>query len=439
MTKTSTPPNCKGYGEMNQPICHRGKSNLLLSAWTIFFLIAFFFPILPLPGQEISERTPVKETRESRLKKQTASPVQDQEIQDSSKKIPWNSLSSQAKIKVRQVVSERSLFRRLPQQKIHADPEMFQFLLEHPDLVVGFWEKLGVTQLSLQELNQDQFLMKETTGTTAIAEVVYRTKDLCIVYARGLYKGPFLVKSYDGEAVLVLHIRSLRDADNEPVIICDLDVFVRIDHLGVDFLAKLFATTLGKIADSNFEQTVAFVGYVSESAGINAESVKRTGYQIKSVREAVRDDFSDVVDRVAMRIAHRNSRNLSLHSVSEAETYPIPINTPFAQKQIDRTKPKENAMILAVGSEKIKQEFDQTFRSDPFFTVYHISEESEEKVNEKIQAISSGLEERGELSAPIPIGLSTLDNSAFDHEKTKQDDNTVLKNRAVFTTPKIAR
>jgi hypothetical protein len=461
MTKTSTPPNCIGSRKMNKLLCCRKKLNFFsllgVAVFSIFF-ISFFLSVLPVCGQEEPSKTTTarKENKEPRLRKSITAPNSnlEQEIQESTKKIPWNALSPQVQTKIRCVVSEHSLFRRMPQQKIYADPEMFQFLSEHPDLVVGFWEKLGVTQISLQELNQDQFLMKEATGTTAVAEVVYRTKDICVVYAKGLYKGPFLVRSYDGEVVLILRNRFMRDANNEPVIVCDLDVFIRIDHLGVDFLAKLFATTLGKIADSNFEQTVAFVGYVSESAGINAESVKRTGFQVKNVRETVREDFSDVVDRVAMRITRRNHRNLAAHinpkTEIETEMYPVPTNAPFTPKQannqIKQTDNSSNSMILAVGSNKFKQEFDETFHYDPFFTVHNSLEEKplRDKKNETTQSSMSGLGQREEWSnTPIPEALSTLNNSAnnsvFDDEETKTDYNSASKNRAIFTTPKIAR
>ncbi|MDR2115606.1 MAG: hypothetical protein LBP87_04415 [Planctomycetaceae bacterium] len=462
MTGTSTPPNCIECRKMNKIACRQKKMQFLqpflLPIWTIILPILLFLPVLPTWGHEEAEKTTVirKENKDSRSKKQIVAPNHEQEIQDSLKKIPWNALAPQTKSKINHVIAEHSLFHRMPQQKIYADPEMFQFLSEHPDLVVGFWEKLGVTQLSFQELDKEQYLMKETTGTSAIIEVVYRTKDICIVYARGLYKGPFLVRSYDGEVVLVFRNRILRDANNEPIIICDLDVFVRIDHLGVDFLAKLFATTLGKVADSNFEQTVAFVGYVSESAGINAESVKRTGYQVKNIRETVREDFSDVVDRVALRIARRNHRNRQAISNFRTEIYPVQTETPSTQKRIyqQQQQQTDNSTMLAVNSEseKLKQEFNETFHRDPFFVVHY---SLDEKKNETTQSVSSALEQQQqisfeqqseqqfeqheELSNPIPVTVSTLNNSGVVNAELKTEHHIVPKNRAVFTIPKIAR
>lgn len=232
----------------------------------------------------------------------------EQEMRDSLKRIPWDELSNASKAKIKSVVQQHSLFRRMPTQAVYCDPEIFQYLLEHPDLVVGFWEQLGVTQISLRQIKDDRYLMKESTGTVANVEVVHRGENMCIVYAKGQYRGPFLARSIDGESVLILRTRYGTDTDGEPYVVCRLDAFMKIDNLGADLLAKLFSTSLGKIADGNFEQTVAFVGQVSDAASVNGGSVQRICRQTKGVREEVRNDFIDVVDRVALRSAKREQK-----------------------------------------------------------------------------------------------------------------------------------
>ena len=248
-----------------------------------------------------------RQTRRSEKTREPRSPATaiDDSLQDALRKIPWESLSQTAKAKIKPVITSHSIFRRLPQQAVYADSEMYQFLVEHPDIVVGFWEKLGVTQISLRELSEDRFLMKETGGTTAVAEVLHRTRDLCIIYAKGQYRGSILARPIDGETVLILRSRFLRDEDNDPYTVCQLDSFVRLENVGADLVAKLLSNVLGKIADSNFEQTIGFVGNVSDAAVSNTEKVKDLSSQMKGVRNDVRDDFSDVVDRVASRSSKR--------------------------------------------------------------------------------------------------------------------------------------
>ena len=228
------------------------------------------------------------------------------EMQESRQNIPWNALSPSAQARVRSVVSGNPFFHRMPQQVFYADPEMYHFLLRHPDVVIGFWEHLGATQLSLREIRENQYILTETGGTTAFVEVLYRSYDLCIIYARGEYRGPLLARSYQGDAILVLRTQFARDEANEPVIIADLDTFVQVNSVGLDLLAKLFFTSLTKIADSNFEVTMGFVSQVSRAAARNGEDLKEAAEEISSLRQDVLEEFCAVVDRIAMRFARRN-------------------------------------------------------------------------------------------------------------------------------------
>ncbi len=296
------------------------------------------------PKRAERPRQSVAQIKQNAQAKQIA---QTEEMAEAVKNIPWSELSPARQRKIRAVVSSPSLFRRLPQQKIAADPEMFDFLVTHPDIVVGFWKKLGVTDLTLQQQEDQRFLMRETTGTTAVAEVLYRTSHLCIVYGRGRYRGPFLAKPYDGEVLLILRNRFLR-VSQEPMAVCDLDAFVRIENAGADLFAKLFATSLGKIADSNFEQTLAFVSHVYEAATINPDSLRTQSLQLNSVRENVRKEFGDVIDRVALRAARRHGRSFPEYFVfatQDAGTPPI-FSTPsiLPHKNVGRSEHSSDEM-----------------------------------------------------------------------------------------------
>ena len=228
------------------------------------------------------------------------------EMQTSLRNLPLKELSPAAQAKIKTVVSGAPLFHRMPQQTIYADPEICHFLTSHPDMVIGFWEQLGATQLSLREIKENHYILKESSGTAAAVEVLYRTNDLCIAFARGEYRGPLLSKAYYGNVLLVLRTRYTRDEANEPMLVSNLDTFVQINNLGADVLAKLFFASLTKVADSNFEVTMSFVSQVSRAASRNAEGLKNTAEEISSIRQEVCAEFCDVVDRVAMRYARRN-------------------------------------------------------------------------------------------------------------------------------------
>lgn len=246
----------------------------------------------------------------------------DTEAQAALKRIPWSEIGESGRAKIKGVVSAYSIYRQMPKQTVYSDPEIFSYLLEHPDIVVGIWEKLGATQVSLRQLNENRYLMKESVGTTAVIEVLHRSTNLYIVYAKGQYKGPLLSRTYDGDSVLILRNRFARDSHGEPYVVSELDVFVRIESLGADLLAKLFASSLGKIADSNFEQTVAFASHVSEASCRNPGAVLRVGSDLPRVRPEIRDEFGEVVQRTAFRAIQREEKAREAFWAVQAEMQP---------------------------------------------------------------------------------------------------------------------
>jgi hypothetical protein len=245
--------------------------------------------------------------REARNAQQANSvAVMVQEMQASLKTLPWDELSTVTQQKIRSVTTGTPLFHRMPQQTIYADPEIYNFLLQHPDLVTGFWEHLGAAHLSLHEIKDNQYLFKETIGTTAVVEVLHQTNDLSITYAKGEYRGPLMAKVYQGDVILVLRTNYARDDMNEPMIVCNLDVFVQFNSAGVDVLAKLFFAAFAKVMDGNFEVATSFISQVSRAAAHNTAALKDTAEEIPSIRQSILVEFCEVVDRAAMRYSRRN-------------------------------------------------------------------------------------------------------------------------------------
>ena len=219
--------------------------------------------------------------------------------------IPWNSLDAHSTKRIRDVMDGKTFYRRMPQQLGYCDAEMYDFMVCHPDVVVELWELLGVTQISLSETGPNKYLLKEGTSTTSQVEVLYKSKNLCIVYASGEYEAPMLLRKIKGDVILLLKSRYGRDKENRPVVQCDLDTYVRIHNPGAEMLAKILLPVVGKIADSNFEQTVGFVMNVSEAAQDDFERLAELAQRMKSVRPQVAKEFAFVAEAVFDREADR--------------------------------------------------------------------------------------------------------------------------------------
>ncbi|HKD38477.1 MAG TPA: hypothetical protein VKB78_16805, partial [Pirellulales bacterium] len=63
--------------------------------------------------------------------------------------IPMDKLSREMRSRIIGVINNTSIYRRLPTQSIDCDPELFEFLVLNPEVVVDIWRVMGITSMTL--------------------------------------------------------------------------------------------------------------------------------------------------------------------------------------------------------------------------------------------------------------------------------------------------
>ena len=186
--------------------------------------------------------------------------------QEALAKIPWKSLSPSAREKLLALAKNPTIYRRLPMAGGYCNPELFDFFLTHPHAIVGLWRQMGYDDVEMAPIGPNLYSVREKTGTVGRMQVLYQDDELTLVYCHGKYQGPVVPRSLDGEMFLVLQTRYTEDPTGRPIVVCRLDAFVDLKNPGADLLARTLSGPLGKLADSNFEQTLAFIDNVSQTA-----------------------------------------------------------------------------------------------------------------------------------------------------------------------------
>ena len=189
--------------------------------------------------------------------------------QEALAKVPWNAISPAAREKLAALAKNPTIYRRLPMAGGYCNPELFDFFLAHPHAVVGLWRQMGYDDVAMAPIGPNLYSIREKTGTVGRAQILYQDDELTVVYCNGKYQGPVVPRSLDGEMFLVLQTRYTEDPTGRPIVVCRLDAFVDLKNPGADLLARTFSGALGKLADSNFEQTLAFIDNVSQTAETN--------------------------------------------------------------------------------------------------------------------------------------------------------------------------
>jgi hypothetical protein len=221
--------------------------------------------------------------------------------------IPMDKLSREMRSRVTSVINNTSIYRRLPTQSIDCDPELFEFLVHNPEVVVDIWRVMGITSMTLDRKSSEAFHASDGQGTTGNVEFAYRSPELHVVYSEGMYDGPMYPVKLRGECVMVMKTACVREPNGRPHVVNRLDAFLRIDNIGVELIARTLQPLLGKTADHNFAETSSFVGTLSHTAETNPAGVGRLAQRLPHIDPQTRDKFAELAEHVADNAAAQSA------------------------------------------------------------------------------------------------------------------------------------
>jgi hypothetical protein len=232
-----------------------------------------------------------------------AASVSDATRREAVQAIPLEKLLPDDRAKVQSVLANVSIFRRLPTKVVDCDPDLYLFVVRHPDIVINIWEIMKVSQLQLRQIDENQFQLSEPGGTMTQFAFVYRSHDTHVLYGEGTYEGPLMGRPVKGRGVLVLKCGYVRETNGRYYITSRVDCFLTIEPAGAELFTKTVSPLMGKTADNNFIQTVSFVSSLSRTAETNSRGVQRLASRLQRVQPEVRARFAEVAADVAQKSA----------------------------------------------------------------------------------------------------------------------------------------
>ncbi|MFT5525764.1 MAG: hypothetical protein ACI9HK_003734 [Pirellulaceae bacterium] len=244
-----------------------------------------------------SQETGSKETGS----KETGSSTSRQAREAAIRAIPFKELTKETQQKLWKVVSNPSMYRRMPTEVIDCDPQMHLFLVRYPEVIVSIWEMMQISSVDLVRTGKYTFEADDGAGTTADIELVYGTDDMHIYFAKGSYEGNLFRSTLDGDCVVMLRSTRGRQQNGRPAISNQMDVFVRIDNSALDLVTKTLSPLVGKTADYNFRETTRFVGRISHEAERDGMGVEQMANRLPNLAPTVRTAFGNVAVSVYER------------------------------------------------------------------------------------------------------------------------------------------
>jgi len=227
---------------------------------------------------------------------------------DSIASIPFKKLDADARAKVNSVVNHTTFFRRMPVEIVECDPNLFLFLIRHPDVIVEIWRYMGVTNMEVERLNAENFHAEDGAGSVGDIEFLYGDKNQHILFVKGSYDGSLLPKAISANCLLVLTCDYNKDPTGKYLVTSRLDLFVDVQNPGLDLLARTFHKVFGKTTDHNFTETASFVSQVSRTTELNGSGMLRLAGKLDDLDPAIRNKFARQIKLVHGRAKQRTAQ-----------------------------------------------------------------------------------------------------------------------------------
>ena len=221
--------------------------------------------------------------------------------------IPLDKLSAGDKAKIAKLLAEPHIFRRLPVHLGPCDPDLYLFLVRHPDVVVGIWEELDLSKFRMKQVGDNKFQTNDSDGSTGTAHFMYQDSETHLLWVEGRCDNRLFAKPVKGTSLLILRTGYIRESDGRYYITSRLDTFTHIEDVGIEFVTRTLQPLMGKVVDNNFLQTAAFVGSFSRTAEKNPQGVRRLAGKLEKVDPEVRNELSRLAFEVADRSTRRNA------------------------------------------------------------------------------------------------------------------------------------
>ncbi len=225
--------------------------------------------------------------------------------EEAQRDVPLASLQEPLRSKIRQIVMQPTVYRRMPVEVVPCDPDLYVFLVRYPEIVVNMWQLMGVTKVEIQRKGPYVYDAQDGAGTVSKVELVYGTREKHLFLAEGYYDGPLLPRRVTGRCAVMLTSAYSLDQTRQDYISNRLDVFLQVDRVGAELVAKTLHPLMGKTVDSNFSETIRFLSQVSHVAESNGPGVQRLVTRLTSVDPSVRERFAQITTTINQRAIMR--------------------------------------------------------------------------------------------------------------------------------------
>ncbi len=231
--------------------------------------------------------------------------------------LPLDELTTENRKRADALIHSDSLFRQLPTVRFHADPKMYWFFATHPDVVIGIWQVMKISQFQMRQTGPNIHVVDAGDGSVGTLEILHRGPGQILVLCEGVYKSPFLIKTIEATALMHLQTQFERANDGRTIATHHCNLFVSFPSHTVETAAKLISPLSNLIADRNFQEISIFLQMMSLAMAHQPGWVEQIVSRLDGIPEVHKSQLLKLAARVYVVAQNRKlSKWLGLRQCS---------------------------------------------------------------------------------------------------------------------------
>jgi hypothetical protein len=173
-------------------------------------------------------------------------------------RLPLKQLPPDVREAVRQVLLHPVLFIHGPAETFAGDPNLYQWLLDHPDRAVLAWRRLGSPCTEITNKGQGYFASSDDRGDEVHWRSVLENGVLRVWYAEGHVRPAPLLPLVPIRAAVVLRHGNRPDGDDRTLIYHQADIYAQIDSKTAQLVAKMLGASIPRLGEDGIKQIEMF-------------------------------------------------------------------------------------------------------------------------------------------------------------------------------------
>jgi hypothetical protein len=211
-----------------------------------------------------------------------------------SESLPVNRMKGPARNRAVSAVRQCNQFRHLPELQYSADPAMYRYLIQHPDVAVSTWRVMGISKFEMWQTGRERYEAKAVDGSEGVTDVLYRDHQQCVFICNGSYQNPLLPKSLDAGALVWIRWNFQPMSDGTYQVTQKADAFIVFESQGLSTFAKVLTPVTNTMMDRNLFEVSLYAGLMSRAVRDEPEWVIDVAQQLDGVLPQRRTEMMNI-------------------------------------------------------------------------------------------------------------------------------------------------